>query len=110
MEGNQDGTWSIESELQRENQGYKSSYNGKEKKRDMVTTSKFLNEINYVKREDFTEISRERSMSDHNKPLSKEHVRKNVKKYFYSNRVVNDRNKLSDETVSADLLQKLKNL
>lgn len=73
---------------------------------DMITTSKFLNETDKDESEQFFKLSKERSMRCHSKKLR--YIRKDVKKYFYSKRKVDERNKLKYETVNADKIQKFK--
>lgn len=47
-------------------------------------------------------FSKERSTTGYNKKLSMKEVKKDVKMYFSSNRVVHKWNKLRKETINAD--------
>lgn len=75
---------------------------------DIVTSFKFLNETDSVESKELLEISKERARRCHRKKTGiKLH---HVKKYFYSNTVVDEWNMLSDETVNVDNIRKIQSV
>lgn len=74
---------------------------------DLITPLKFLNQLDEVDYEKLFERSNKRTR-DHSTKLSKQLLRKDVKKYFYCIRVVDNWNKLYCETVNVDKIHQFK--
>lgn len=74
----------------------------------IILAFKFLNHENNVNRDQFFKRWRQGWTWDHSKKLSNTFVRKDVKRYFCSIRVVDAWNTLSDEIENADSIQKFK--
>lgn len=83
--------------------------NYKTEGRPMATFS-FLKEINNENSGEFYERRRERAPRIHNIKLSKKLVNTDVKKYFYSIRVLDEWNRMTEDMVSAKSIHKSRRL
>ena len=74
---------------------------------DLIETFKIVKEIYAVNKEKFFKM-RENPTRGHKQKIYKQHSRLNIRKYFYTQRVVNDWNKLPEEAVNATTLTQFK--
>lgn len=72
----------------------------------MITVFKFLILLDKVDSQQFLKRCKEKTIRGHSKKSSKKLVRSDVKKYIYSIRVLDEWNKLGDETVHVESIQR----
>lgn len=73
---------------------------------DKITFFNILNLFDVVKMEWFFEGCKDRTANGHNMKVSKRHIRKDIEKYLFCV-VVDDLNKLSNEILNADNIEKI---
>ena len=75
---------------------------------DMIETNKYLHNVYDVKREDFFPL-RSAGRRGHQYTITKQYSHLNSRKYFFSQRVVNQWNRLPSITVCAETVNRFKN-
>ena len=76
---------------------------------DLIEVFKIMHNLEGVKREDFFQLRTATGRRCHSLTILKQHFRLNVRKYFFTHRVVNTWNKLSEDTVNSKTVISLKN-
>ena len=74
---------------------------------DLIETFKIIKEIYAVDKEKFFKM-RNNQTRGHNQKIYKQHSRLNLRKYFFTQRVVNDWNQLPEEAVNATTVTQFK--
>ena len=74
---------------------------------DLIEVFKIMHNLEGVKREDFFQLRTGRR--GHSLTILKQHCRLNVRKYFFTHRVVDTWNKLSEDTVNSKTVNSFKN-
>ena len=76
---------------------------------DLIEVFKIMHNLEGVKREDFFQIRTATGRRGHSLTILKQHCRLNVRKYFFTHRVVDTWNKLSEDTVNSKTVNSFKN-
>ena len=77
--------------------------------RDLIEVFKIMHNLEGVKREDFFQLRTATGRRGHSLTILKQHCRLNVRKYFFTHRVVDTWNKLSEDTVNSKTVNSFKN-
>ena len=76
---------------------------------DLIEVFKIMHNLEGVKREDFFQLRTATGRRGHSLTILKQHCRLNVRKYFFTHRVVDTWNKLSEATVNSKTVNNFKN-
>ena len=76
---------------------------------DLIEVFKIMHVLEGVKREDFFQLHTATGRRGHSLAILKQHCRLNVRKYFFTHRVVDTWNKLSEDTVNSKTVNNFKN-
>ena len=76
---------------------------------DLIKVFKIMHNLEGVKREDFFQLRTATGRKGHSLTILKQHCRLNVRKYFFTHRVVDTWNKLSEDTVNSKTVNSFKN-
>ena len=76
---------------------------------DLIEVFKIMHNLEGVKREDFLQLRTATGRRGHSLTILKQHCRLNVRKYFFTHRVVDTWNKLSEDTVNSKTVNSFKN-
>ena len=76
---------------------------------DLIEVFKIMHNLEVVKREDFFQLRTATGRRGHSLTILKQHCRLNVRKYFFTHRVVDTWNKLSEDTVNSKTVNSFKN-
>ena len=76
---------------------------------DLIEVFKIMHNLEGVKREDFFQLRTATGRRGHSLTILKQHCRLNVRKYFFTHRVVDTWNKLSEDTVNSKTVNSFKN-
>ena len=76
---------------------------------DLIEVFKIMHNLEGVKREDFFQLRTATGRRGHSLAILEQHCRLNVRKYFFTHRVVDTWNKLSEVTVNSKTVNSLKN-
>ena len=76
---------------------------------DLIEVFKIMHNLEGVKREDFFQLRTATGRRGHSLTILKQHCRLNERKYFFTHRVVDTWNKLSEDTVNSKTVNSFKN-
>ena len=76
---------------------------------DLIEVFKIMHNLEGVKREDFFQLRTATGRRGHSLTILKQHCRLNVRKYFFTHRVVDTWNKLREDTVNSKTVKSFKN-
>ena len=76
---------------------------------DLIELFKIMHNSEGVKREDFFQLRTATGRRGHSLTILKQHCRLNVRKYFFTHRVVDTWNKLSEDIVNSKTVNSFKN-
>ena len=76
---------------------------------DLIEVFKIMHNLEGVKREDFFQLRIDTGRRGHSLTILKQHCRLNVRKYFFTHRVVDTWNKMSEDTVNSKTVNRFKN-
>ena len=76
---------------------------------DLIEVFKIMHNLEGVKREDFFQLRIDTGRRGHSLTILKQHCRLNVRKYFFTHRVVDTWNKMSEDTVYSKTVNIFKN-
>ena len=76
---------------------------------DLIEVFKRMHNLEGVKREDFFQLRTATGRRGHSLTILKQHCGLNVRKYFFTHRVVDTWNKLSEDTVNSKTVNSFKN-
>ena len=76
---------------------------------DLIKVFKIMHNLEGVEREDFFQLRTATGRRGHSLTILKQHCGLNVRKYFFTHRVVDTWNKLSEDTVNSKTVNSLKN-
>ena len=76
---------------------------------DLIDVFKIMHNLEGVQREDFFQLRTATGRRGHSLTILKQHCRLNVRKYFFTHRVVDTWNKLSEDTVNSKTVNSFKN-
>ena len=83
------------------------SLENRRRRYDMIETFKIMKDIYKIDKDKLFEINTERTRG-HSLKIKKRHSKINVRKYYFTNRVVNDWNKLPEEAIQAETINQFK--
>ena len=75
---------------------------------DLIEVFNIMHKIEGVKREDFFQLRTDTGRRGHSLTILKQHCRLNVRKYFFTHRVVDTWNKMSEDTVNSKTVNRFK--